>query len=161
MDPRAFNGWHKTLADGTCIVGTDYDVDAGQVSWRKTSLDNLINVGLSEASTVGLLTADISGNGNFWHSDDLMAPMHLNQTVKGTRVKRRIEKQFSSQDKFIYVLHESTRLDIFVEEHKCQTHIDHGYKQGELRPEYAGQWLILEMDLTESKLKWYINPEMI
>lgn len=161
MHPGAVNGWTKTRSDGTRIIGCDLDVDAGTASWRNSQLDGLISVGVCQVLQEGLLSADISGTGPFWQSDDLMAPFRLNSTVKGVRTARRVEKQLLPTDKFIYVAQDPTVLDIFVEEKACQSHLDHNYVEVPVEESQVGQWVIAEIDLIHNELKWYISKAMI
>jgi hypothetical protein len=161
MHPGAVNGWTKTLADGTKILGCDLDVDAGRASWRKSQLDGMISAGVCECIQQGLITADLSGTGPFWQSDDLMAPMRLNATVMGVRTARRVEKQILPTDKFIYVLQEPTTLDIFIEERETKSHEEHSYVRTDITLEQVGQWVVAEIDLIHNQVKWYISKAMI
>jgi hypothetical protein len=161
MDPRIINGWVKQFSNLSSIIGCDAHVDKGMVSWRKSSLENIVEVSLYHCGPIGLIQAHINGLGSFWQSDDLIAPMRLNSTVTGTRTVRRIQKQISETDNFIYVHQEQDTLYLYVTTDQDQSKLDKSYTQIQTYPDQIGMWLTAEIDIITNQLKWYISKAMI
>jgi hypothetical protein len=164
MTPVELNGWQKILADGTIINGCDRDVDTKQASWRNSPLDNInsVNICQMDAQTGGLIQCHItSPYGPFWQSDESIAPVRLDKTVQGTRIKRRIEKRITHFDQFIYISSTDTFLDIYIEPQSHLAYLENNYTCIPVTQEHIGMWIIAELDIEQGLVQWYFSKEMI
>ena len=158
------SGWAKCLASKGIIFGEDALVDSQKVSWRKTDLDNLIGVSLAHVFPSFSLQGSISGLGNFWQSDSYCASFGVNQTFRGVREKRRIQKKLTPEDGFLDVYSNSGEIHIFTQESiaKLSDSIEN-YTRNllVLNKNHYNLWVIIEIDIFQKDIKWYLSPERI
>jgi len=124
-------------------MGRDIDVYRGHASWRKSSLDNLVQVTLEHE---GILLS-IEGPGEYWQSDDFESIF-----PGGTKlIRRRIQRKIEPSNRFYRV--DSSGYERGV---KHSVSFQSNTSLGLLfpiRPQDVGKWLTLEYDVV--KAKWH------
>ena len=131
------NGWTKIYADGSACLGRDVDVYGGHVSWRKTSMDNIVQVILEHEGVF----LSLDGPGSYWQSDDFESVFPV-----GTKmIRRRIQKQIEPGNRFYKISSSGYQNGII---HRATFTITAGGGVVvPLRQQDVGKWLTLEYDI--------------
>jgi hypothetical protein len=137
------SGWSKCLSNGELINGEDRLVDSGQASWSRTSQD-IHSVSLFHDSLFALL----SGQGDFWQSDDFI--LQVGKDGKGHRVTRRIQRRINNTDSCFLVIKKDTSLCIYL----FPQQVDEGIQ---VTSDMINKWLTIEIDTIDNSTKWYLS----
>jgi hypothetical protein len=142
--------WVKKYADGKILRATDTAVGKGQLSWRYTSLDNMVGAELRQDD----ILLSIFGPGEYWHSDTFESVF----PGPGTQmVARRIEKKINQDDKF-FKDNNNTANGIYAIEFSNNAAPG---KWVAIPPSQVGKWLILEYNIRTKRCKWYLKDGRI
>lgn len=152
------SGWAKLFHD-SIINGSDKAVDSNQVSWRKTTLENIIGGEVRQVTTSGnVLLGSILGPGEYWQSDDLIANLKMQATINGKRIARRIERKLQPGDSFLYI-HSDPRCVAIEVTRVLKTNSTE--RPIAILDSWLNQWLIVEIDIINNAVKWYLSKDLI
>jgi len=153
-------GWVKHFDDGTKEEGFDELVDAGKASWRKGRLAGIKSVSLTweDKDYVAAL-----GTGEYWQSDDLVAPFIPGKSVEGLYVTRRLQKKISLGDVGLYLSLELSdgKVDISLEKSDDPNCADRPSCLFEIRQKDVGRWLTVELCTRCGKLSITLEESKI
>jgi len=131
-------GWVKTYLDEFKIIGSDKDVKAKKVSWKRTPLSNLKRVELFHDNYY----IAINGLGSFHQSDDFDVSFLSSESKL---VSRRIEKKISKKDRYVVYEADEKTLKTWVTKSLKEVSLTNK-NYTEIPESFIGYWLILELD---------------
>lgn len=138
------NGWTKYFEDCSCEYGLDTDPGA---SWSRGRLDGMNAVSLTHGDQ-HIAISKVPGPGEFWQADVMEATVFL-----GThRVARQI---------MCYIDPGDARLDIYQTEHSTMLRVTvdvfspPGDLSEEIPQDKKGNWLVLEYDIVQERVRWW------
>ena len=143
------SGWIKYFTDGTTEQGLDVDVLAGQASWSQGRLEGLSSVSLSHADR-HISLSKLPGAGEFWQADTMES-----SPFTGTKVcARRLMYHTEPDDLYLqtYKTEHSTMLRVLK-----NPIVPSGDFFQIIPKSERGNWLILEYDPLEDKVKWWFS----
>lgn len=144
--------WIKFYKDGSRYIGDDVGVMRREKSWTKSLNENIIAVSLCHQDQM----IHIEGLGKFWQSDTFEADM---ATGRSQLVARRIERQIQVPDGVILIHKDSNCLTATIQNNYV---LDRPvWRQFIVMEDYIGEWLVLEMDILNNKLKYYFSKKKV
>lgn len=150
--------WTKYFIDGAMYEGSDEAISLKQASWRNSRNEGISKVILEHKP----YRISIEGLGEYWQSDTYN--VFLMENGSSTVTKRRIQRKFNNDDKFMEVIKDRSKYDIKVltEQPSDFRQNDDHYALFPL-PDYRVQdtWLTVEVDLTKRLLRHFFHPRKI
>lgn len=145
------NGWCKYLQDGTFIKGDDPSTEANQVSWTKTSQDIKTLSVFHTNSKKHPLIGTITGPGEFWQSEDYIAQMNFLNSSRSIKIRRRIQRLISIQDKQLLV-------EVLPNKVNC-SFLSKDYPP--IPSNWYNKWLTIEIEIPTNTISWYLSDTKI
>jgi hypothetical protein len=146
------SGWVKEFSDHSYEIGGDEDASA---SWSRGKLENMIGAGILHNSQY----LAIRGTGEYWQSDSYESSSSTGETKL---ISRRIEKKIESGERLICISKSDKSLTVEVvnllkdsSPAICAPWID------VLSLECEGLWLVVEYNIENERVGWFVNKERL